>query len=237
MYWEYYLMGIILVPGLLLSIYAQIKVNSAVSTYSKVTSSSGKTGAEVARLLLDSAGLTDIKIKRVSGNLTDYYDHKHKTLALSAGVHDSTSVAALGIATHEVGHALQYKAGYAPIKARNLAIPIANFASTLMWPLLIIGMIFNFGVASSGIFGSIMLWSGVAVFGMAVVVNLVTLPVEYNASRRATKILHDSSLLNEQETVYAKKVLNAAALTYVAALLVSILNLLRFLLVVASDRK
>ena len=236
MYWEYYIMGIILVPGILFSIYAQIKVSSTVSAYSKVPASSGKTGAEVARMLLDLAGLQHIQIKRVAGNLTDYYDHKNKTLALSASVHDSTSVTALGVATHEVGHALQYKSGYAPIKLRNLAIPLANFASTLMWPLLIIGMIFNFAIASNGIFGDIMLWGGIAVFGLAVIVNLVTLPVEYNASNRALKILKQSNLLNGQENIYAKKVLNAAALTYVAALLVSILNLIRFLIVIGNDR-
>ncbi len=233
-YFEYYLMGILLIPGLILAIYAQTKVNHAVHKYSQVPASSGKTGAEVARLLLDSAGLQHIQIKRVSGNLTDYYDPKNKVLALSRTTHDSTSVAALGIATHEVGHALQYKAGYFPIKLRNIAIPLANFASAIMWPLVIIGLILSFAVLSEGALGTIFLWSGIAVFGLAVVVNLVTLPVEFNASKRATQILHDSNLLQGEENRYAKEVLDAAALTYVASLIISVLELLRFLLVFAN---
>ena len=233
-YFEYYMMGILLIPGLILAIYAQIKVNHAVHNYSQIPASCGKTGAEVARLLLDSAGLHDITIKRVKGNMTDYYDPKNKVLALSNTTHDSTSVAALGIATHEVGHALQYKAGYFPIKLRNIAIPLANFASVIMWPLAIIGLILSFVVLSDTLIGNIFLWAGIASFGLAVIVNLVTLPVEFNASKRATQILHDSHLLQGDENKYAKEVLDAAALTYVASLVIAILDLLRFILVFAD---
>lgn len=228
MYWEYYLMGIILIPGIIFAAIAQSKVNNAYSAYSKVLSKSGKTAAEVARLILDTAGCTDITITRVNGHLSDHYNPKKKIIALSSSVHDSTSVAALGIAAHEVGHAIQYKKGYLPMKVRSLLIPITNLSSVVLWPLVIIGLIFNFVAIPGSIVGNVFLWIGIAFFGISVLLNLVTLPVEYNASNRASKILFDAQILDQTEVNGAKKVLNAAALTYVAALLVSVLNLLRF---------
>jgi len=236
-YWEYYLMGIILIPGIILSIYAQIKVNNTANTYSQVASKSGKTGAEVAQILLEGANINNVKIKRIGGNLTDYYSHSKKTIALSQDIYNSNSVTALGVAAHECGHAIQYKTHYFPIILRNIAIPVSNVASILLWPLVIIGMIFSFGVLNSGAFGNIMLWSGIAVFGFAVIVNLVTLPCEFDASRRALKLLKATGLLDEEEVHGAKQVLDAAALTYVAALIVSILNFLRFVLVFADRRR
>lgn len=230
MYWDYYLMGIILIPGLIFAAIAQGKVNRAYSTYSKVLSKSGKTAAEVARLILDTAGCTNIAVVKISGHLSDHFDPKKKRIALSNSVHDSTSVAALGIAAHEVGHAIQNKQNYLPLKLRSLLIPITNLSSVLLWPLIIIGLVFNFAAMPGSIVGDVFLWIGVAFFGISVLLNLITLPVEYNASRRAAKILSNSQILDEKETMGAKKVLNAAALTYVAALLVSVLNLLRFLI-------
>lgn len=235
MYFEYYIMGIILLPALILAIIAQNKVTSTFNTYSKVLSASGKTGAEVARIILDSAGLTNVQITRVRGHLTDHYDPKKKIIALSSAVYDSTSVAAVGIATHEVGHAIQYKQNYAPVKLRSALVPVTNFASNLLWPLVIVGLLFNFGASSSAL-GMVFVWSGIVLFGLAALLNIVTLPVEYNASNRAVKVLYRSQILTEKETEGAKKVLNAAALTYVAAMLVAVLNLLRFLLVVLDNR-
>lgn len=229
LYWEYYLMGIILLPGIIFGIYAQAKVNNAFNTYSNISNEGGRTASEVAKIILDSAGCNDVHIKKISGELTDNYNHSTKTVSLSNSVYNSTSVSAIGVAVHEVGHVLQYKTNYMPIKLRKFAILASNISSTLLWPLVFIGLIFNFALASSA--GNIILWCGIAVFGLAVLVNLVTLPVEYNASHRATTILKQSGLLTHKETEQASKVLNAAALTYVAALVVSILNLLRFLLV------
>lgn len=232
LYWEYYLMGIILVPGLILGIIAQSRVNSTFDKYSNVMSASGRTAGEVAKIMLNAAGCNDIAVTKISGHLTDNYNHKTKMVSLSNSVHDSTSVAAIGVAAHEIGHVLQYKTNYAPIKLRKLAIGLSNISSTLLWPLVIVGLIFSFMLSSA--YGDIMLWAGIAVFGLAVVVNLITLPVEYNASKRATTILQQSGLLTEEETSQSKKVLDAAALTYVAALVVSILSLLRFILAFRS---
>lgn len=237
MYWQYYIMGIILLPALLLAIYAQTKVNTTYSTYSKMLAKSGMTASQVARILLDCAELNNVKIIQVSGNLTDYYDPKKKVLALSSTVHDSSSVAAIGVASHEVGHAIQDKNGYVPFKLRSFIIPITNFMSTLLWPLVIMGLIFNFAAVPGSIVGDVFLWCGVIIFGLAVLIDLVTLPVEYNASKRAVNTLYKTEILDATETAGAKKVLSAAALTYVAALLTSILNLIRFLLVFLLNSK
>ncbi len=227
MYWDYYIMGIILLPGIILAIYAQIKVNNNFQKYSEVFSSCGKSASEVARMFLDLAGLKDIKIIKTQGMLTDYYNHSKKVIALSEQVYDSQSISAIGVACHEVGHALQYKSNYLPIKIRNLIIPICNFANNMLWILIILGAIFfytNLGI--------IFLWIGVGIFALSVLLNLITLPVEYNASNRALKVLHQSTLFNDEETKCAKKVLYSAALTYVASLIISILNLLRLVLVI-----
>ena len=231
-YWDYYLMGIILIPGMLLGIYAQLKVNNAYSKFSKIPNMGGRTASDVARIILDAAGCNNVAIKKINGELTDNFNPTTNTVSLSNAVCDSTSVAAIGIAAHEVGHALQHKTNYFPMKLRKVANVTSNISSTILWPLVIIGLIFNFALYSS--LGMYMMWAGIIVFGLAALVNLITLPVEFNASKRATTILAQSGILNETETKQAKKVLDAAALTYVAALVVSILNLLRFLIVVRS---
>lgn len=234
-YINYYLLGIILLPGIILSVYAQAKVNSTFARCNTINAKSGKTGKDVARLLLDTAGLQDISIQTKGDDLSDYYDHRNKVVSLSHTSSNSPTVASIGVATHEVGHALQYKANYFPVKFRSFAIGFNNITSQLLWPLLILGFVFGFGTQT--VVGDYFIWAGVISFGLAVIVNLVTLPVEFDASKRALKILKTSSILDSEELVEARKMLSAAALTYVAALVVSILNLLRFLLATKSDRR
>ncbi len=229
MYWDYYLMGIILIPGLLMAIIAQIKVSSNFAKYKKVASKKGMTASQIARLILDSASLNHVNVVKIDGDLTDNYNPKTETISLSSEVYDSTSVAAIGIATHEVGHALQYASNYKPIKVRMGLVMACNIASKLLWPLVFIGLILNLGVNT--IAGSVCMWCGIILFSLAVIFDLITLPVEYNASNRAKSILVNAEMLDKDEMVGVNKVLDSAALTYVAALVVSILNLLRFILI------
>ena len=233
MYWEYYIMGIILIPGLILAIIAQAKVSINYKKYSQVMSKNNMKACDVARLILDSAGLKQVQIKKINGELTDNYDPKAQTVSLSSSVFDSTSVAAIGVACHEVGHALQYAQNYAPVKIRMFLVKACNISSTLLWPLVVIGLILNIGLNS--VAGIVCMWCGVIIFGLSVIFNLVTLPVEYNASNRAKSILSNAEILDSEEMEGVHKVLNAAALTYVAALVVSILNLLRFIIVMKHN--
>lgn len=225
-------MGIILLPGIILAAIAQIKVTKTFHKYSKIMSMRGVTGAEFSRQMLQEADLAHIEVVRSNGTLSDNYNHRAKKVALSDDVYSSSSVASLGVAAHEIGHALQYKQGYVPVKLRSVLVPITNIASTLLWPLVFLGIFLGFGSTTGGNLGAIFVYAGVIFFGLAVLFNLVTLPVELDASRRAKKLLLDSGLVDEMEVEGASKVLNAAALTYVAALIVSILNLVRFLLVI-----
>ena len=231
----YYITGIVLLPGILLAIYAQSKVTSAYSTYSRVYSQSRITAYEMVRGALNRAGLFDIQVQKTPGTLTDHYDHKNKAIRLSSGVFDSSSVAALGVAAHEVGHALQYADNYMPIRLRNSLVPIVNFASRLMWPLLIIGIIFGLAVPGTFI-GDIIIYAGLIFYGSSILFSLATLPTEFNASKRAAALLTTSGILTAQETEQAKKVLNAAAWTYVASLVVAILSMLRFLAIIFLAR-
>jgi uncharacterized protein len=236
MYWDYYLMGIILLPGILLALYAQIRVTKTFNKYSKIMSMRGVTGAEFARQILREADLSHIQVIQTKGTLSDHYSHRTKTVALSDEVYSSSSVASLGVAAHEIGHALQYKQGYFPVRLRGFLVPFTNILSTLLWPLVFMGLFLGFGSTSGGAMGEIFIWAGVIFFGLAVLFSLVTLPVEFDASRRAKRLLQDSGLVDEMEAEGAQKVLRAAALTYVAALIVAILNLLRFLIVVSGRR-
>ncbi len=234
-YLSYYLMGIILVPGLILAVWAQNKVSSTYSAYSKLNAKSGITASELIKKLLSAANIQGVTVIKVSGNLTDYFDSKKRVIALSDSVYNSSSIAALGVACHEFGHVMQWHKKYAPLKIRQALIPITNFASRLLIPLVFIGLIFNFGAYTLA--GDIFLWAGVTVFGLSVLVSLATLPVEYNASRQAIKILQQSNTLDSNEIVGAKKVLSAASLTYLAALIVSVLSLFRFLLAMLFTRR
>ena len=236
MYLYYYILGIVLIPGLILSVYAQYKVNSTYKKYSVDTSNRGLTALEVSKTLLNGANINDVEITQVPGELTDYYDSKNKVIALSKGNINSTSLSAIGVAAHEVGHALQDYENYAPYKFRKFVIVLNNIASRMLWPLILIGLLLDFVVLSTG-FAEIIVYSVIGFYGLSVILNLATLSVEKNASRRAVNILQQSTILTEEETVKVKKVLDAAALTYVAALVVSILSFLRIILFFLGTRK
>lgn len=215
----YYL--ILVVPAIILSMLAQAKVSSTFSKYSKRRSTSGITGAEAARKILDSNGLSHIRIERISGNLTDHYDPKGNVIRLSDGVYDKPTIAAAGVAAHEAGHAVQHSVGYAPIKWRNAVLPVASIGSQAAIPLAFLGLILSFEP---------LVTIGICLFSAVVLFQLVTLPVEFNASKRAVEILDDWGMLNKSELNGVKKVLGAAALTYVAAALTSLMNLLRLIM-------
>lgn len=238
MYLDYYIMGIILLPGIIFASWAQAKVNSTYKKYAEYFTGSGLTAAEFIKRLLGAADMGDIQVTQIHGHLNDHFDPRNNRICLSDSVYSSTSVSALGVACHEFGHALQRKEKYGPYQLRRILIPLTNFASNLLWPLVIVGLIFNFGISIDGSnIGNIFMWSGVIVFGLSVLVNLVTLPVEFNASKRAVKILQTTGIMTEEEIDGTKSVLTAAALTYVAALLVSMLSFLRFILVfIARNR-
>lgn len=212
---------ILLVIGMLLSLAASARVKSTFAIYSRVRSASGMTGAEAARRILHMAGITDVMVVPVSGSLTDHYDPRSKKLALSQDVYDKTSVAAIGVAAHECGHAIQHQVNYAPLSFRTAIVPAANIGSSLSWPLFLAGLIFSIRP---------LLTLGIVLFSLAVLFQLVTLPVELNASSRALKMLENSGMLGNDELKSAKKVLAAAALTYVAALAASVLQLLRLII-------
>ncbi len=213
-------------PALLLSMYASFKVKSAFKKYSKVPTASGLTGAQAAANMLRSEGVTNVEIEPTKGFLSDHYDPRSKTLRLSPDVYSGRSVASLGVATHEAGHALQDAGGYAPLKLRSAIVPAASIGSKLAWPLLIIGGIIMY---TGSVFGLVMVKIGIIFFSVAVAFQLVTLPVEFNASKRALRALSSSGMLMEEEVSGARKVLNAAALTYVAAAATAVLQLLYFL--------
>ncbi len=217
---------LIVLPALIISIWAQIKVNSTYEKYAKVYTRRGMTGADAARRILDSHGLQHVRIEHIRGHLTDHYDPRANVIRLSDSVYGSVSAAAIGVAAHEAGHAVQHATGYFPIRVRAAAIPATRFGSMLAIPIFFIGLIL---AAPPLLLGGIALYSLVAFF------QLITLPVEFNASSRAIAVLRSSGMLNEEELAASKKVLTAAALTYVAALLTSLLTLLR-LIVLAGGR-
>lgn len=236
MYIAYYLLGIILVPAIILSVYAQIKVQANYKKYSQVVSEKNLTGKEVADLILKSADIKDVSVIEIDGELTDYYDSKKKVLALSRNNFNSASIASMGVTAHECGHAIQDKVGYVPNKIRNVVVHVYNIASKLLMPIIIIGFLFDFLFLLPKVANIIMI-SGLVVFGLSMIFNLVTLPVEFNASSRALKILESSTLLNSSELEGAKKVLRSAALTYVAAFLYSFLQFLRILLIFSNRNR
>ncbi|MCX6640207.1 MAG: zinc metallopeptidase [bacterium] len=217
----------LLIPALILALYAQSKVKSTFKTYSRVSSSRGFTGEQVARRLLDMRGLGDVPVEVVKGELSDHYDPRKRKLALSESVFGSTSVAALGVAAHETGHALQHADAYGPLALRSSIVPVASFGSFLALPLFFIGFIFSNSVAW-------LMDVGIIFFAVAVVFSLITLPVEFNASSRALVLLREGGYLNDQEIPHAKKVLDAAAWTYVAAATMAISQLVRLLILRSS---
>ncbi len=225
---------ILVIIAFLISLWAQIKVKSAYAKYSKVPTRVGMTGAGAADTVLRTGGVTDVGIVGISGELTDNYNPRTNVISLSKGVIDKTSVAAVGVAAHEAGHALQYAEGYAPIKFRMAIIPVCNIASQLAWPLFALGLVFNTGADAGGGIGYWLMQIGIYAFSFAVLFQLVTLPVEVNASRRALTALRASGSFTDEELSGAKKVLTAAAMTYLAALAGSLLQLLRLILIASS---
>jgi Zn-dependent membrane protease YugP len=215
---------LLVIPALILAFYAQARVKGAYRKYSQVYASSRLTGAQVAHQLLQAAGAGDIVIEKQPGELTDHYDPRKRALRLSQGVHDSASIAALGIAAHEAGHALQHHTGYAPLNLRNGIYPVANLGSTLAFPLFLIG----FFMSQKG--PSILMDIGILLFAGAVLFSVLTLPVEFNASKRAMALLGERGYLKGQELDGARRVLSAAALTYVASTAMAAIQLLRMFL-------
>lgn len=222
----YYGSMIYLLPAIILSLIAQAMVSSAFNKYSKVRNVRGLTGADAAREILDRNGLFNVRIERVSGKLTDHYDPRANVIRLSDSVYGSDSVAAVGVAAHEAGHAVQYAVGYGPIKVRNAIIPVTQFGSNISIPLVFLGLFFSW---------DFLITTGIVLFCAVVFFQAVTLPVEFNASGRAIRTLRDENILADNELKGAKKVLTAAALTYVAAMITAIMNLLR--LIALSNRR
>jgi len=211
---------VLVLPTMLFSMWAQYKVTSSFKKYSEQPTSKGITGAQAARIVLDKSGITDVSIERIHGSLTDHFDPRTNVIRLSETVYDSTSVAAVGVAAHEAGHAIQYAEHYAPMKLRAAIIPVTNIGSKLAIPLVLIGLFLS-------LYGLINI--GILLFGTVVLFQLITLPVEFNASRRAINILDQTAMLSRDEVPASKKVLNAAALTYVGALAMSLAQLIRLL--------
>ncbi len=224
-YMDYWYL-ILVLPAVLISLWAQIKVKSTFAKYSQRRVASGMTGEQVSRYIQSVNGIST-GMQQIAGSMTDHYDPRHNTIALSETVYDANTVAAVGVAAHETGHALQHAHGYGPVKLRTAMVPVTNFASSLSPLLIILGIVFSM---------SALAYTGIILFSVAVAFQLVTLPVEFNASRRAVVALEQSGQFTEEELKGVRRVLTAAALTYVAALLVSLMSLLRLILIVSGNR-
>lgn len=224
---------VIVLPCIILSMWASSSVNSTFKRYSNVLSSRRLTGAEAAQRVLSANGVTGVRIEQVSGNLTDHYDPRTNVIRLSSNVHSSTSVAAIGVACHEAGHAVQYAQSYAPIKLRAAIIPITNIGSKLAMPLILLGILLSF----LGNFSYAIVDIGIACFSLSLLFQLVTLPVEFNASRRAMQAIESANILTQEEQRGAKKTLKAAAMTYVAATAVALAQLVRLILLFGGRRR
>ena len=220
--------------AIVLALYSQFKVSSTFNKYSGFITFEGLTGAQVARRMLDRHGLYDVRIERVGGHLSDHYDPRSRVLRLSGGVHDSTSVAAIGVAAHEAGHAVQHSVGYFPLKLRSRLVPITGFASRFSWIMILLGALF---MMLDGIIGYYVILFGIALFAVTTAFQLVTLPCEFNASRRAMAALDSMGAYSDEELSATGKVLSAAAFTYVASTLVSLLQLLRLIIRFTGNRR
>ena len=219
---------VLIILAFLISALVSAKMNATFSKYSRVRSYCGMTGAQAAQRILSSAGIYDVRIEHVSGKLTDHYDPSNKVLRLSDAVYGNTSIAAIGVAAHECGHAVQHAKNYVPLSVRSAIVPVANFGSQLSWPLFLAGLIFSFRP---------LLMIGILLFCAALLFQIVTLPVEFNASARALRMLDETGIMGRQEIRGTKKVLRAAAMTYVAAVIGSLLQLLRLLILSGAFRK
>lgn len=224
---------VLVLPCILLSLWASSNVNSTFKKYSKQFSSRRLTGADAAQRVLSANGVYGVRIERISGNLTDHYDPRTNVIRLSDSVYSSTSTAAIGVACHEAGHAVQYAQNYAPIKLRAAIIPLTNFGSRIAMPLILAGILFS----AMGTFSDTLVYLGIASFGLSLVFQLITLPVEFNASRRAMQAIESGNILTPEEQRGAKKTLQAAALTYVAATAVALAQLLRLIAIFGGRRR
>jgi Zn-dependent membrane protease YugP len=229
--WSYI---VLVLPAVILAFYAQSKVGSTFNKYSRSSNKNGYTGAQVAQMLLSIAGINDVMIEQVAGNLTDHYDPRTKVLRLSQSVYGSHSIAALGVAAHETGHAIQHNRGYVFLGLRNAIYPVVSFSSRVSTPLIMLGFILSM---FSGSLGRMMLVFGIILFAAVVAFQVITLPVEFNASARAIDMLEENNILYKDEIKPAKKVLSAAALTYVASAAVSMATLLRYVLLLSGSRR
>ncbi len=223
----------LVLPCVILSLWASARVNSTFRRYEKQISSRHITGAQAAQRVLSSNGVSGVRIERISGKLTDHYDPRTNVIRLSENVYDSASTAAIGVACHEAGHAVQYAHDYAPIKLRAAIIPVTNIGSRLAMPLILIGLLFS----AMGSFSETIIYVGIACFALSLVFQLITLPVEFNASRRALEAIENSNILSKEEQVGARKTLSAAAMTYVAATAVALAQLLRLISLFAGRRR
>ena len=224
---------VLVLPCIILSLWASSSVKNTFARYSKAHSIRRITGAQAAQRVLSHNGVTGVRIERISGDLTDHYDPRTNVIRLSDSVYDSTSVAAIGVAAHEAGHAVQYARHYAPIKLRAAIIPITNIGSKLAMPLILLGIVLSF----LGSFSTVLIYLGIAAFGLSLVFQIVTLPVEFNASRRAMRAIDDAGILTSEEQRGARKTLTAAAMTYVAATAVALAQLLRLLVLFSGRRR
>ncbi len=231
----YYILGIILLPGIILGIWAECKVVSTFNHYNKIQTKHGKSAKEVARFMLDSAGCVNTKIEKINGELTDNYNPKTNTISLSSKVHDQSTIGAIGVTAHEIGHVFQHREKYGPIKLRSALVPVLNISSLLMWPLILIGLILEIFFITTA--ADVLIYIGVGIYALNTLFCLITLPIELNASKRAKKMLLATAEMDQEEVEGVKKVLNAAAYTYVAALITSILSLLRVIAFIFMMRK
>lgn len=236
-YWDWTIL--ILLPAMIFALIAQFSVKSTFEKYNKVPTARRMSGAEAARRILDRNGLYNVKIERARGHLTDHYDPRANVIRLSEATHDSVSVAALGVAAHEAGHAVQHATGYFPIKVRSAIIPVTQIGSSLAMPIFLVGILLSYAQYVTPEVGGIIMGAGILLFSLTAFFQLVTLPVEFNASSRALKTLEEAGILYEEEISGARKVLSAAAMTYVAALASSLASLLRLILIAnrASGRR
>lgn len=234
----YYVLGFVMIPGIVLGIWAQTKVYTAFNEYNKVQTKHNKKAQDVARFMLDCGGCVDTKIAKTRGELTDNFNPKTNTVSLSESVYNSTSIASVGVAAHEIGHVFQHKQKYTPIKLRNALVPVMNFSGFIMWPLIILGLILEAIYPLTAC--DVLIYIGIGIYGLNILFCLITLPIELNASKRAYNMLVSTGEMDMEEAKGVKKVLNAAAWTYVAALITSILSLLRlimFIFLLRGDRR
>ena len=228
---------LVLIPAMIFAFWAQARVNSTFKRYAKIRNRRGLTGAEAARRVLDAAGLYNVRVEHIHGHLTDHYDPRENVIRLSDATYDSTGIAAVGVAAHEAGHAVQHAEGYAPIKLRAAIIPLTRLGSSLSMPLFLIGMLFAGGGYVGGGIGEGLMLAGILFFSFSTLFQLVTLPTEFNASSRAMRALESGRALEADELPAARATLNAAAMTYVAALATSLASLLRLILIFNGNRR